>query len=323
MGEILVLAEHREGELREISLQMLNKASELCRIYSHDLSVVLIGSGMEGLIKILAERAKRIIVYNDERLTNFNSDHYKDILAALINERKPLMIWIGHTPWGMDLAPALAVKTGYPLATDCVDVIFDTDTPMVVRQVYSGKIFSRMTFREAPAYLVTVRGGAFKSDKSEDYQAEIIHAAVPALSEKGRREFIGYRDTGKGEVDICKAELLVSIGRGIGEKENIQGITELADLMGGVISCSRPVVDKKWLPKYHQVGTSGKTVKPKVYLALGISGSFQHVAGISGAGTVIAVNKDKKAPIFRIADYGVVADLQNIVASLKERLSQR
>jgi electron transfer flavoprotein alpha subunit len=323
MGEIIVLAEHREGELREISLQMLNKASELCRKYSHELSVVLIGSRLENLIKILADRAKRIIIYNDERLTHFDTDCYKEILAALINERKPLMIWIGHTPWGMDLAPALAVKTGYPLATDCVDIMLDSDTPVVVRQVYSGKIFSRMTFRHAPAYLVTVRGGAFTSDRSEDYQAEIINAALPPLPEKDRMEFIGYRDTGKGEVDICQAELLVSVGRGIGDKENIEGIRELADLMGGVISCSRPVVDKKWLPKYHQVGTSGKTVKPKVYLALGISGAFQHVAGISGAGTVIAVNKDKKAPIFRVADYGVVANLQSVVASLKEKLRQR
>ena len=323
MGEILVLAEHREGELREISLQMLNKASELCRIYSHDLSVVLIGNGLENLIKVLAERAKRIIVYNDERLTRFNADHHKEILAALINERKPMMIWIGHTPWGMDLAPALAVKTGYPLAMDCVDIMLDSDRPKVVRQVYSDKIFSRMSFRHAPSYLVTVRRGAFPSDRSEDYQAEIIYVAVPPLPEKNSREFIGYRDTGKGEIDICQAELLVSIGRGIGDKENIEGIKELAELMGGVISCSRPVVDKKWLPKYHQVGTSGKTVKPKVYLALGISGAFQHVAGISGAGTVIAVNKDKKAPIFRVADYGAVADLLSIVTSLKEKLRQR
>jgi electron transfer flavoprotein alpha subunit len=205
MGEILVLAEHREGELREISLQMLNKASELCRIYSHDLSVVLIGSGLVNLIRILAERAKRIIVYDDERLTHFNADHSREILAALIKERKPLMIWIGHTPWGMDLAPALAVKTGYPLATDCVDIMLDSDTPKAVRQVYSGKIFGRMTFRDAPSYLVTVRGGVFPSDKSEDYHAEIIHAPVPPLIEKSGREFIGYRDTGKGEVDICQA----------------------------------------------------------------------------------------------------------------------
>jgi electron transfer flavoprotein alpha subunit len=323
MAEILVLAEHRNGELREITLQMLNKASDICRRYSHELSVVLLGSRPDNLIKMLADRAKRIIVYNDERLTHFDADHYKEILAALINERKPLMIWIGHTPWGMDLAPALAVKTGYPLATDCVDIMLDSDKPRVVRQVYAGKIFCRVAFREAPTYLITMRGGAFPAEKAGDYQADVIQATMPSLATKSSREFLGYRDTGMGEIDICQADLLVSIGRGIGEKENIEGIKELTGLMGGVISCSRPVVDKNWLPKYHQVGTSGKSVKPKIYLALGISGAFQHVAGISGAGTVIAVNKDKKAPIFRVANYGVVADLQSIVAALKEKILQR
>ena len=128
------------------------------------------------------------------------------------------------------------------------------------------------------------------------------------------------REAGAGEVDISQADLLISIGRGIGE-ENIEVVKELADRLGGTISCSRPIVDKNWLPKYHKVGTSGKSVKPKVYLALGISGTFQHVAGIAGAGTVIAINKDKKAPIFRVADYGVVDDLFKIVDSLKEKLS--
>jgi electron transfer flavoprotein alpha subunit len=192
-----------------------------------------------------------------------------------------------------------------------------------VRQVYSGKIFSRMAFRDAPGYLVTVRGGAFPAARLQDYQAEIIHATVPAMAATPRRESLGYQDTGKGEVDITQAELLVSIGRGIGEQENIETVRALADLMGGALSCSRPVVDKKWLPKCHQVGTSGKSVKPKVYLALGISGAFQHVAGISGAGTVIAVNKDKKAPIFRVAHYGAVADLMNVVAALRERVPSK
>jgi electron transfer flavoprotein alpha subunit len=122
-------------------------------------------------------------------------------------------------------------------------------------------------------------------------------------------------------LDISPAEFLVSVGRGVGEEENIKAVPDLVDTLGGVISCSRPVVDKNWLPKYHQVGTSGKTVKPKVYLALGISGAFQHVAGISGAGTVIAVNKDKKAPIFRVADYGIVDDLFKVVEALKEKLA--
>jgi len=130
-------------------------------------------------------------------------------------------------------------------------------------------------------------------------------------------EFI---ESGSGEVDITQSEILVSIGRGIGEKENIEKIKELANLMRGEVSCSRPIVDKHWLPKYHQVGTSGKSVKPKIYFALGISGAFQHVAGVGGAGVVIAVNRDRKAPIFRVADYGVVDDLFNIVAALKEKL---
>ena len=322
MAEILVVAEHRNNELREITFQMLNKASDLCREYGHELSAVILGNNIEDLVNELKDRAKRIIVYNDPRLQNFNPDNYRDVLTALINERKPLITMIGHTPWGMDMSPALAFKTGYPLATDCVDILMDSGRPKVIRQVYSGKIFSRMSFREAPGYLITVRGGAFPIEKSADYQADVVQGTMPTLTAEGRREFLGYQETGKGDVDITQADLLVSIGRGIGEEDKIADVKGLADLMGGTLSCSRPVVDKKWLPKYHQVGTSGKSVKPKVYLALGISGAFQHVAGISGAGTVIAVNKDKKAPIFRVAEYGAVADLMNIIAALKEKLQK-
>lgn len=323
MAGILVVAEHRNNELREITLQMLNKASDLCQKNGYDLSVALLGYNTDKLINDIKDRANRIIVYNDQRLQNFNPDDYREILAALINERSPLITFMGHTPWSMDLAPALAVKTGCPLATDCVDILLSSGRPKVVRQVYSGKIFSRMAFRDAAGYLITVRGGAFPASKSFDYQAEVVHAAMPPLAEKARREFLGYQDTGKGEVDITQAELLVSVGRGIGEQDNIEYVRELAGIMGGTLSCSRPIVDKKWLPKYHQVGTSGKSVKPKVYLALGISGAFQHVAGITGAGTVIAVNKDKKAPIFRVAQYGAVADLLSIVAALKERVVKK
>jgi electron transfer flavoprotein alpha subunit len=217
----------------------------------------------------------------------------------------------------------MAIKTGFPLATDCVDIMMESGKPKVVRQIYSGKIFTRMAFRDTPACLITVRGGAFAAGDAEGFTAEIIYASMQSQPGRGRREFLGYQDTGKGDVDITQAELLVSIGRGIGEQENIPNVKELAGMMGGTLSCSRPVVDKKWLPKYHQVGTSGKSVKPKVYLALGISGAFQHVAGISGAGTVIAVNKDKKAPIFRVADYGVTADLLSVVAALKGKVVRR
>ena len=152
-------------------------------------------------------------------------------------------------------------------------------------------------------------------------QAALIHKKVPVDLAEPRKHFVKFVDTAAGAMDISLAQLLVSIGRGIGKAENIPLAKELADLMGGTLSCSRPIVDKNWLPKHHQVGTSGKSVKPKVYLALGISGAFQHVAGIAGAGTVIAVNKDKKAPIFRVADYGVTDDLFKIISALKAKLT--
>lgn len=342
MAEILVVAEHRDGELREITLQMLHKADDLCREHGHELTVALLGSGVQNLVEPLAERADRVVIYDDARLEHFDPEAHGATLVALVAERAPLLTLLGHTPWSMDLAPALAVKTGYPLATDCVDVMLGagapgaagsptaaatTTAPMdavpkVVRQVYGGKMFARSAFRKAAGYLVTVRAGVFPAAVAGERRGEVVRRPAPAPAAPPRREFLGYVDTCKGEVDIAQAELLVSIGRGIEEEDNIAVVEALARLMGGTLSCSRPVTDKKWLPKFHQVGTSGKSVKPKVYLALGISGAFQHVAGISGAQTIIAVNRDKKAPIFRVADYGVVADLLPIVAALKERLSR-
>jgi electron transfer flavoprotein alpha subunit len=221
----------------------------------------------------------------------------------------------------MDLAPSLSVKCGYPLATDCVDIEVRDGKPVAIRQIYSGKVYSRVGFRGSEGYLITVRPGAFPTDRVGERKGVILKKELPSDLPASRKQFMDFEDTAAGDVDISQAELLVSVGRGVGEQDNIAAVQELADLMGGTLSCSRPVVDKNWLPKYHQVGTSGKSVKPKVYFALGISGAFQHVAGITGAGTVIAVNKDPKAPIFRVADYGVVDDLFKVVEALKEQAS--
>ncbi len=320
MGEIFVVVEHRKGALREITHQMLYKANALARTLSYGLTAVLMGAGDEGFMEDLARRADRVITVEDERLRNFDADLYKEILYRLIEEHRPFLILIGHTPWGMDLAPSLCIKSGLPLATDCVDILVEDGRPKIIRQIYSGKLFSKVAFREAEGYIVTLRPGAFPADDVEEHRGELIKKQIPGEFPDARKQFVEFVDTGAGAIDISQADLLVSIGRGIGEQENIEGIKELAERMGGVISCSRPVVDKNWLPKYHQVGTSGKSVKPKIYLAFGISGAFQHVAGITGAGTVIAINKDPKAPIFRVADYGVVDDLFKIAEALKEKL---
>ena len=320
MGEIFVVVEHRQGELREITFEMLFKASELSQALSHSLTAIMIGAGDETFIDDLTKCADRVIAMEDEQLRNFNADLYKEILHRLIEEHRPFLTLIGHTAWGMGLAPSLSIKSGLPLATDCVDILVEDGRPMVIRQIYSGKIFCKVAFKESEGYLATLRPGAFPPDELQERNGELVKKEIPGDLPEIRKEFVEFVDTGAGEIDIGQADLLVSIGRGIGEQENIEEIKELTELMGGVMSCSRPVVDKNWLPKYHQVGTSGKSVKPKVYLALGISGAFQHVAGISGAGTVIAVNKDAKAPIFRVADYGIVDDLFKISEALKEKL---
>jgi electron transfer flavoprotein alpha subunit len=319
MGEIFVVVEHRKGEVREITYQLFWKANELCQKLSHTLTAVFLSGKDEAFLAEIRERADKVIIFEDERVKNFDGDLYKELLARLIKEHRPFLTLMGHTPWGMDFAPSLSIKTGYPLATDCVDILVEDGSPKAVRQIYTGKIFSKVAFKDSEGYLITVRGGAFPIDKEGEHKGEVIKKDMPGDLPGARRQFVAFEDAGAGAIDITQADLLVSIGRGVGEADKIPIMKELAEIMGGVLSCSRPVVDKNWLPKYHQVGTSGKSVKPKVYLAFGISGAFQHVAGISGAGCVIAVNKDKKAPIFRVADYGVVEDLFKVAEAIKAK----
>ena len=322
MGQIFVVIEHRMGVLNEISLQMLWKGAELCEGLSHTLTAIIMGEQSPAFMADIEERADRIILVEDGRLEAFDGDAYKEILCALIDEYHPFITLMGHTPWGMDFAPPLSVKTGFPLVTDCVDIQFEEGQPKAIRQIYSGKLLSKVALVASEGYLFTVRPGSFPPDRAGERKAEVIRKEPPSDLATPRKVFIEYEDAGAGDVDISQADFLVSIGRGVGEEGNVDSMKELASLIGGVLSCSRPVVDKNWLPKYHQVGTSGKSVKPKVYFALGISGSFQHMAGVSGAGTIIAVNKDRRAPIFRAADYGVVDDLFKISDALKEKLSE-
>lgn len=319
MGDILVVLEHRNGELRDISFEMLKKADDLCRERDCSLTAVILSDGKIDFAEKVAKRADTLLLSEDSRLEHYDSDLYVGILNHVIKEQKPFLTLAGHTSWGLDYAPALSIRTGYPLATDVSDIVLGDNGPQVIRQMYSGKVFTKVSFTPAEGYLVTVRPGAFQPEDGEGRKGDILKGTLPEEIEQPRRTFDAFEDTAAGDVDITSAELLVSVGRGVGEADNIPKVQELADLLGGTLSCSRPVVDKNWLPKYHQVGTSGKSVKPKVYLALGISGAFQHVAGITGADCVIAVNKDKKAPIFRVADYGINDDLFNVVDALKEK----
>jgi len=320
VSRIFVLAEHRRGSLRDITWEMLNRGQELASGSGSELVAVLLGYGVKNLAGELAQRADQVLLVEDERLENFNGEIYQQVLSHIISEHKPVLTLIGHTAFGMDLAPSLATQLGIPLSTDCIDLHLENGTLTAIRQMYAGKVNAEISFPGAKEYIVTVRVGSFPAEGEESKAGE-IKSLASTVEDVEYKKFIEYVEAVAGEVDITQADVLISVGNGIGDSKNIPLVAELAEAMGGCLSCSRPVVDKKWLPKERQVGTSGKTVKPKIYLAIGISGAFQHLAGIKGA-TILAINKDPKAPIFRVADYGIVGDLFKVVPLLKERVNE-
>ena len=320
MTELFVLAEHRRGELRDITFEMLTKGRELSQKTNLDLTAVLLGHNVKEFAKRLSDNAKKVLIVDDARLGEFNAEAYQKVLSHLISERKPLLTLIGHTSFGIDLAPSLATELNVPLATDCIDVDFEGEKPIVVRQVYGGKVNVKVSLRKSENYIVTLRSATFEAKQVEPLGGETIEVPSPLKEDIPYKRFIEYFEAPAGEVDITAAGILVSIGRGIKEADNMPIVEKLAKALGGVVSCSRPIVDKGWLPSDRQVGTSGKTVKPKLYLAVGISGAFQHVSGMKNSDIVIAINKDSKAPIFRAADYGVIEDLFKVVPALTNKI---
>ena len=323
MNEIFVLAEHRQGPLRDITFEMLTKARELAEKTNASLTAVLLGKNVREHAKSLSEYAKKVLLVEDEKLENFNSDAYQKVLTYLIKERKPTLTIIGHTSYGSELAPRLAAALNIPLATDCIDLAFENGGLVVIRQMYGGKVNVKATLRKSESYMVTVRQAAFQAQKPQPPANGEIEEIPSRLTEEiTTKRFLQYILPPPGGVDITAAEVLVGIGRGIKDQSNIPMVEELAKSLGGVLACSRPIVDKGWLPNDRQVGTSGKTVKPKLYIALGISGAFQHVLGMKNSDLIIAVNKDPKAPIFSFSDYGIVEDLFKIVPSLKNKIEE-
>jgi electron transfer flavoprotein alpha subunit len=320
LTEILVLAEHRKGVLRDVSFEMLAKGRDVSDSGGLELSVILLGSGCSGLADELSHHANRVLVMDHPDLTEFNAEAYMKVLVGVLAERKPRLILIGHTSCGIDLAPSLAMKSGLPLATDCIDLRLDEGSLAVIRQIYGGKMNVEGVLREAEGHIATIRPATFEPGEPRTEPGEMVTLEYPVAELKTR--FTGFVEPPPGEVDIADAEIIVAVGRGIKEEKNIPVARALAEALKGELGCSRPIVDKGWLPKERQVGSSGKTVKPKLYIASGISGSFQHVMGMKGSGLIVAVNRDPKAPIFGIADYGVVDDLFKVLPALTEKIKE-
>lgn len=320
MREIFVLAEHRRGQVRDITFEMLTKGRELAEKTNADLTAILFGHNVKDFAKTLSEHAKRVLLVDDAKLENFNSEAYQKVLSHLIKERKPSLTLLGHTSFGVDLAPSLATELNTPLATDCIDIEFENETLVVTRQMYGGKVNVKAAVRKSESYIATLRPATFEAKKETSMNGEIVEIQSPLSEEITEKRFVEYVQPPPSGVDITAADVLIGIGRGIKDINNMPVVEELAKALGGVLACSRPIVDKGWLPSDRQVGTSGKTVKPKLYIALGISGAFQHVLGMKNSDLIIAVNKDPKAPIFSFADYGVIDDLFKIVPQLKSKV---
>ena len=316
MADVLAIVEHRRGEVRDVSFEILSAAREMTK----NGKVVAVLLGDVGLADKVAGLCDRLVLVEGDKLINYDLIPYLETLRSVVASHAPALVLMGHTPQGIDLAPALAAIETMPLATDVVELAWDGPALTGRRDVYGGKLGAHFRLAEAPTVMATVRPGSYQAAEP-GAEAEMATIGGPSLPDDIARRFIDYIEAEAGEVDITAADVLVSVGRGIGKPENIELVEKLAAALGAAVSCSRPVADQKWLPKDRQVGTSGSTVRPKVYLALGISGAFQHVAGMRGAGTIIAVNKDPRAPIFGVAHYGIVADLFDLAPKLTEKIA--
>lgn len=320
MDEILVLVEHRQGEIRDITFEMLGIGRQIAGSHGTRLTAVVLSAGLPELAKQAASCADAVEAIDHECFAEFNSDAYQEALSHLITERKPVLCLIGQTSYGLDLAPSLATQLGVPLVTDVTDLSLEAGNVVAARAVYGGKAKARVRTRSAGA-VVTIQPGAFPAAASSA-NGEINARSAAFSSDFARKRFLRFIEAASEGLDITQSDIVVSVGRGIGDPKNLPLVEDLAAALGGVLGCSRPVVDKRWLPKSRQVGISGKTVKPKLYLAIGISGAFQHLSAVKGSGMLVAINKDPKAPIFRAADYGIVGDLFKVVPALTERIRQ-
>jgi len=319
VAEILVVAEHRDGKPADVSLEMLSTGRRLADQAGCGLLAVVVTSDVSAFAPRLARWADSVLAVKTGKPEHSLAEPYQKALASVIRERKPNLVLLGHSSFAMDLAPALAVDVGAPLATDCTNIAMENGAITVTRSIYNGKVNALYSFAPCETVILTGRPGVFPVEEGRG-KGIVEEIDLPVHEEAEYKRFEGCSEPEASEVDITKADVLVAVGRGVKEKGNLQLAEDLARALGGVLACSRPVVDYGWLPSGHQVGLSGKTVRPKLYLALGISGAFQHMVGLRGSKMIVAINKDEKAPIFTDADYGIVGDVLEIVPVLTKHI---
>ncbi|MBZ5660127.1 MAG: electron transfer flavoprotein subunit alpha/FixB family protein [Acidobacteriia bacterium] len=323
---ILLITEQREGQWNKTGFETLVAAQQIAEQTKGRLAAAVIGKGVAALAgELAAFKLDDVFLVEHDLLAAYTPDGYTIALQQAIAQAKPELILLPHTYQVRDFAPQLAASLGKGMIGDCIGYRNENGKLIFVRQMFQGKTVADVVFDGAAPWFATFQAGAFRADLAVQgaAKATVTPVAVALKPEQIRTKPLEIFREAKQAVDLTQAPILVSVGRGIKAPENIPLAEKLARLLGGEVSASRPICDEGWLPMDRQIGSSGQTVAPKLYLALGISGAIQHVVGMKGSRTIAAINKDQNAPIFEVADYGIVGDLFEIVPALIEELEKK
>jgi electron transfer flavoprotein alpha subunit len=318
---VLAVLEQRAGQWHRMSFETLAAAQQIAEELGDTVSAAVLGHGIGALADELAgKRLDKVYAFEHELLKEYTPDAYTLALAAHIDRIRPALVLFPHTYQVRDFLPKLATRFGHVAVSDVISHRVEDGVPTLVRQFFQGKVNVDVGFPGGGPHFASLQAGAYRADRVAEGSAA-VETITPSLSPSDIRTRAGepFRESQRA-VDLSAAELIVSVGRGIKEADNIPLVEKLAAALGAELAASRPICDAGWLPMERQVGSSGQTVAPKLYVAVGISGAIQHLVGMKGARTVVAINKDADAPIFEVADYGIVGDLFQVVPALIEAL---
>jgi electron transfer flavoprotein alpha subunit len=317
----LVIAEQRDGKLNRATWETVAAAQQA----AGTITLAVLGAGVDAVAgEIAAAECEGVLTVDDPALAQYTADGYVLALTALIEQEQPALVFLPHTYQTRDFAPALAARLNRALVTDVTAVRKDGERVVYVRPMFQGKLSADIVAAGPPPHLVTIQIGAYRGDSARrgSAAAAVQKAAVSVDASAIRQKPEAPFKEAKQAVDLSQAERIVAVGRGIKSQENLKVAEQLAQALGAEVAASRPICDAGWLPMDRQIGSSGQTVAPKLYVALGISGAIQHLVGMKGSRTIVAINKDADAPIFEVADYGIVGDLFEVVPAMIAELNK-
>ncbi|WP_053955822.1 electron transfer flavoprotein subunit alpha/FixB family protein [Inediibacterium massiliense] len=323
---VWVFAEQREGKIMPVAIELLGEGKKLANEIGTELCAIVLGKGIEGLAQeLISYGADKVYVAEHDLLEKFTTDGYTKVISDAINEVKPEIVLLGATHIGRDLAPRIAARVDTGLTADCTKLAIDPEDKKILqtRPAFGGNIMATIICPNHRPQMSTVRPGVMdKAHKDEARKGEVVKLDVKLDQADVRTEVVEIVKTTKELVSLTDADVIVAGGRGLGKAEGFEMIKQLADKLGGVVGASRATVDAGWIDHSHQVGQTGTTVKPQLYIACGISGAIQHLAGMQESDIIVAINKNANAPIFDVADFGIVGDVYDVVPALIDALDR-